>query len=51
VRRESLLAARAAGVIAGLGPDSYLLGLRALVRIVRAEAATRPTAGENDLKE
>jgi len=46
VRRESLLAGRAAGVIAGLGADSYLLGLRALVRIVRVEAATRPAAGE-----
>ena len=46
VRRESVLAARAAGVIAGLGPDSYLLGLRALVRIVRADPASGPAAGE-----
>lgn len=46
VRRESLMAARAAGVIAGLGVDSYLLGLRAMVRIVRGEAAARPPAVE-----
>lgn len=31
-RRRSLLAARAVGVVVGFGPESYVLGLRGLVR-------------------
>jgi len=34
-RRESLIAPAAAGVIAGFGLDSYLLGLRAAVNLAR----------------
>ncbi|HUT55093.1 MAG TPA: type II 3-dehydroquinate dehydratase [bacterium] len=33
-RRRSLLADAAIGTIAGFGPDSYLLGLRAIAKIV-----------------
>lgn len=35
-RRRSMISPVCAGVIAGLGPDSYALGLRALVGYVRA---------------
>ena len=34
-RHRSLLAPRAAGVVVGFGPDSYLLGLRGLVQHLR----------------
>lgn len=34
-RRESYLSGVAAGVVYGFGPDSYLLGLRGLARILR----------------
>ncbi len=37
-RRRSLLAPVAAGVVYGFGADSYLLGLRGLVALVRADA-------------
>jgi 3-dehydroquinate dehydratase-2 len=33
-RRRSLLADAAVGTIAGFGPESYLLGLRAIKKIV-----------------
>lgn len=36
-RRRSLLADRAVGVVMGFGPESYLLGLRGLVRYLRAQ--------------
>ncbi len=38
-RRRSLLAPRAAGVVMGFGADSYLLGLRGLVTLLRGRAA------------
>jgi 3-dehydroquinate dehydratase-2 len=41
-RHHSYLADRALGVVAGFGPDSYLLGLRALVSHLRGRAGTRP---------
>jgi 3-dehydroquinate dehydratase II len=41
-RRESLLAPRAAGIVAGFGPASYLLGLQGLVERLRAGSAKRP---------
>jgi 3-dehydroquinate dehydratase-2 len=34
-RRRSLLAPRAAGIVMGFGADSYLLGLRGLVALLR----------------
>lgn len=34
-RKISLTAPKAAGLIAGLGPDGYLLGLKALERIIK----------------
>ncbi|MBI4410181.1 MAG: 3-dehydroquinate dehydratase [Gemmatimonadetes bacterium] len=37
-RHRSLLSARAAGVVMGFGPESYLLGLRGLVARLRGEA-------------
>ena len=37
-RQKSLLADLAVGVIAGFGPDSYLLGLQALVNAVGRQA-------------
>lgn len=37
-RRESLLAARAAGIVMGFGPTSYLLGLQGLVERLQARA-------------
>jgi 3-dehydroquinate dehydratase II len=36
-RRRSLLAAPAVGVVSGFGPNSYFLGLRALVEHLRGE--------------
>ena len=38
-RRESLLAPRAEGVVVGFGADSYLLGLRGLVRRIAPRTA------------
>lgn len=38
-RRKSVLAQVASGVIAGFGPDSYLLGLRAVHSLASREAA------------
>jgi 3-dehydroquinate dehydratase-2 len=43
-RHESLLSPRAAGLVLGFGTDSYLLGLRGLVRHL---AADRPAAAGN----
>jgi 3-dehydroquinate dehydratase II len=37
-RRESLLAPRAAGIVVGFGPASYLLGLQGLVERLQARA-------------
>lgn len=37
-RRRSLLSPVAAGVVYGFGVDSYLLGLRGLVRLLRSDA-------------
>jgi 3-dehydroquinate dehydratase II len=41
-RRVSLLAPAAAGIVAGFGPASYLLGLQGLVERLRAGSAKRP---------
>jgi 3-dehydroquinate dehydratase II len=41
-RRESLLAPRAIGIVAGFGADSYLLALRGLVQKVRRSAVDGP---------
>jgi len=41
-RHRSLLADRAVGVVSGFGLNSYLLGLRALVEHLRADAARGP---------
>jgi 3-dehydroquinate dehydratase II len=41
-RRESLLAPRAIGIVAGFGADSYLLALRGLVQKLRRPSADRP---------
>ncbi len=38
-RRHSLLASRAAGIVMGFGPESYLLALRGLALRLRAAAA------------
>lgn len=38
-RHVSLLTAVAAGVVSGFGPESYLLGLRGLVRVLRKRLA------------
>jgi 3-dehydroquinate dehydratase II len=40
-RRVSLLAPAAAGIVAGFGPASYLLGLQGLVERLRAGAAAQ----------
>jgi 3-dehydroquinate dehydratase II len=46
-RRESLLAPRAAGIVMGFGPASYLLGLQGLVERLRATVPGRmPIAGD-----
>lgn len=39
-RHKSLLSDKAAGVVLGFGPKSYLLGLRGLVEVVRENAST-----------
>jgi 3-dehydroquinate dehydratase-2 len=38
VRRHSIFADLAIGVVAGFGPDSYVLGLEALVRALRGRS-------------
>ena len=45
-RQRSLLAPRAAGVVMGFGPESYLLGLLGLVRHLRG-GADAPRANPN----
>jgi 3-dehydroquinate dehydratase II len=45
-RRESLLAPRAIGIVAGFGADSYLLGLRGLVQKLRRPQLDRPNPTE-----
>lgn len=43
-RRRSVIAGVAAGQISGFGPESYLLGLRAVVALARKRAKNEPTA-------
>ncbi len=38
IRRRSLVAPACAGTVAGFGPDSYLLGLRGLIGLLRGQA-------------
>lgn len=40
-RHRSVIAPVAVGTIAGFGPDSYALGLRALARLVRQESGEK----------
>lgn len=41
-RHQSLTAPAAAGLICGLGPESYLWGLRALVKMIRSKEKEAP---------
>ena len=47
-RHESLLSARAAGVVTGFGPASYSLGLRGLVDSLRTGAGPAGSAGSTE---
>jgi 3-dehydroquinate dehydratase II len=44
-RRRSYLADRAAGVVVGFGPESYFLGLRGLVALLREAPVREPRGG------
>ncbi len=45
-RRRSILAPRAAGIVMGFGAESYLLGLRGLVALLRRRGSRRAGAEE-----